>query len=76
MPKKYNKSDLIYDSNHSFYKYYHDSKKFDNLCFKPKYSFLAEFLNDIDKFSDIIPRNKHKKEKKHKGAGCSFKIIS
>ena len=31
--KKYNKSDLVYDSNHGFCKY-HDIKKFDNLSLK------------------------------------------
>ena len=29
--KKYNKSDLIYNNEYSFYKYYRDSEKFDNL---------------------------------------------
>ena len=39
--RKKNKSDLIYESKYSFYKYYRNCKKFDNLSFKPKYSFLA-----------------------------------
>ena len=39
--KKYSKSDLIYDINHSFYKYYCDNN---DLSFKSKYSFLAKFL--------------------------------
>ena len=39
--KKYSKSDLIYDINHSFYKYYRDNN---DLFFKSKYSFLAKFL--------------------------------
>ena len=29
--KKYNKSNLIYDSNYSFFKYYRHIKKIDNL---------------------------------------------
>ena len=29
--KKYNKSDLTYNNEYSFYKYYRNSKKFDNL---------------------------------------------
>ena len=37
--KKYNKSDLTYNNEYSFYKYYRDSKKFDNL-----------FLNQSDLF--------------------------
>ena len=32
--ENYSKSNLIYDANHSFYKYYHDRKKIDNLSFK------------------------------------------
>ena len=36
-PKEYNKSDLIYDTSHSFFKYYRDSKKLDKLSFKSKY---------------------------------------
>ena len=51
--KNYSKSDLIYETNHSFFKYYRDRKKFDNFSFKSTYSFLAEFLNDIDKVSDL-----------------------
>ena len=48
--KKYNKPGLIYSSKYSFNKYYCDSKKFDNLSFKSKYSFLAEFFNDLNKY--------------------------
>ena len=36
--KKYIKSDLIYDTNHSFHKYYRDSKNFDNISFKSNVS--------------------------------------
>ena len=35
-----------------YFKYYCDNKKFDNISFKSKYSFLAEFLDDIKKISD------------------------
>ena len=34
--KRYNKSNLIYDNNHGFYKY-HDIKKFDNVSLKGPY---------------------------------------
>ena len=47
--KKCNRSDLICNSKYRFYKYYRDSKKFNNLSYKSKYSFLAEFFNDLDK---------------------------
>ena len=34
--KNYNKSNVIYNSKCSFYEYYHDSKKIDDLSFKSK----------------------------------------
>ena len=37
--------DLIYDSNHTFYKY-HNIKKIGNVSLKLKYSFLAKFFDD------------------------------
>ena len=56
IPKEYNKSDLIYNTNHSFYDYYRNSKKFDKLLPKSKTLILRNFLNEIDKFSDLISR--------------------
>ena len=58
---KYNKSDLIYNRKHSFYKYY-DIKQFHKLCLQSKHSFLAKFFNDLHKFSKL----KTQKEKKQK----------
>ena len=58
--KKYNKSDLIYNSKR-FYKYY-DIKEFDKLSLESKDSFLVKFFNDLDKFSKL----KILKEKKPK----------
>ena len=60
--KKYSKSDLIYDANHSFYKYFGDNKKFDSLSFKSEYSFLVDFFNDLDKLNEL----KTQKEKTEK----------
>ena len=48
--KNYNKSNLIYNSKYSSYKYDRDSKKFHNLFLKSKYSFLQEFLKGWNKF--------------------------
>ena len=42
--KKYNKSDLIYNSKHSFYKYYCDSKNFNNLSFKSKNEWIFKWF--------------------------------
>ena len=35
------------------YKYYRDSKKFNNLSFQSKYSLLVEFFEDLDKFNNL-----------------------
>ena len=61
--EKYNKSNLIYDSNHSFYKY-HNINKFDNLSFKSKHSLLVNVFNDLDKFSRVKTHKENTKEKK------------
>ena len=42
--ESHSKSNLIYDTNHSFYKYYGD-----NLSFQSKHSFLNGFFNELDK---------------------------
>ena len=57
IPKVYNKSDLICNTNHSFYDYYCNSQKFEKLSPDSKALVLRNFLNDINKFSDLIPRN-------------------
>ena len=62
----YSKPSLIYDANHSFYKYYCDSQKFNNLSFKSKYSFVAEFFIDLNKFNKL----KTQKEKKIEKNNC------
>ena len=59
-------SNLTYDANHNFYKYYCDNKKIDSNSLKSQYSFLDEFLNDVDKFSDLKPRNENTKNKQSK----------
>ena len=48
--ENYSKSNPIYDTNHSFYKYFRDSKEIDNLSLKSKHSFLDKFFDDLDKF--------------------------
>ena len=56
------KSNLIYDVNHSIYKY-RGIKKIDNLPLESKY-FLANLFNDLDKVSKSKPQKKEVKEKK------------
>ena len=62
--KRYTKSDLIYDANHSFCKY-QDIKIFDNLSLKSKCSFLVNLSNNLGKFSRL-KRQKEKQKKKRK----------
>ena len=62
--KNYNKLDLIYDTNHSFFKYYRDDKKSHNLSLESKHSFLADFSDDTYKCNDVKPQNKNTKNKK------------
>ena len=40
--KNYYKSDLIYNANHSFYKY-HDIKNFGKLSLESRYAFVANY---------------------------------
>ena len=47
--KNNSKSNLIYNSKHSFYKYYCNSRTFNNLSLKSKYSFQVKFFNDLNK---------------------------
>ena len=63
--ESYIKSDLTYNSNYSFYKYYRDGKKFDNLSLESKHSFLAEFFNYLNKFNKLSPQKESAKEKKN-----------
>ena len=62
--ENYSKSDLIYNSSYCFYKYYRESKKFDNLSLESKYLFLAEFFIDLNKSNKLNPKNKAQKRKK------------
>ena len=54
---------IINDPNHSFYKYYHDSKKFNNISYKLNYSFLTIFLKVLNKFTKLKPQKEKKKKK-------------
>ena len=56
--ENYSISNLIYNANHSFYKYCRDSKKFNIVSLKSKYSFLVKFLNKSNKL-----KKKQKKKK-------------
>ena len=62
--KNYNKSNVTYNIKHSFYKFYRDSKKFDNLSFKSKYSFLHEFFKYLNEFKKLKTRKQESEKKK------------
>ena len=47
----------------SFYKYFRDTIKIDKLSFSSKYSFLANFFNDLEKLNKLKTL-KEKPEKK------------
>ena len=64
--ENYSKSNLIYDANHSFYRYYLDRKKLNNLSFKSKHSFLSEFFDDLDKTSNLNQQKESTKKRKIK----------
>ena len=61
--RNYSKSNLIYDANHSFYKYYRDRKNFDGLSFKSKHSFVSNFFVDLDQLNNLNPHKEITKEK-------------
>ena len=49
--KKYNRSNLIYENNDSFYEY-HNIKKFEGISLKSNYFFLVNFFKgERKKFS-------------------------
>ena len=56
--ENYSKSNLIYDPNHSFHKYYCDRKNNDNL------SFLNDFFNEFNKLINVNPQKESTKERK------------
>ena len=58
--ENYSKLDLIYDANHSFFKYYRDRKKIYDLS---KHSFLNEFFDDLDKLKNLNPEKGSIKDK-------------
>ena len=64
--KNYSKSDVIlqfFIVNYSFYKYHGDIEKFDDHSLEWKYSFVAKFFNDLDKFNKLKTQKEKTKEK-------------
>ena len=69
------KSNLTYSSKYSFYKYYRNSKKFDNFSFESKYSFIDKFFKHVNKFNKLRTQKQKTKKKKKECAWYSFRII-
>ena len=65
MHKEFNKSDLIYNTNHSFYNYYRNSEEFYKCSPESKALVIRDFLiNDINKLSDLKPRHDNTRKRK------------
>ena len=74
--KKYNKSNLVYNSKYSFCEYYCDAEKFDTISFRPRNSFLKEFFNDLSKSNKLkTHKEETQKKKTPKVVWYSFRII-
>ena len=62
--KNYRKSNLTYNANHTFDKYHCDSKKFNNLSSKSKYSLLVKFFKYLNKFNKLKTKKERTKKEK------------
>ena len=60
--KKYNRSNLIYNSKHSFYECY-NIKNFNSLPLTSKYPFLLSFYNDLNKLNNANLQKETTEEK-------------
>ena len=60
--KKYNRSNLIYNSKHSFYECY-NIKNFNSLSLTSKYPFLLSFYNDLNKLNNANLQKETTEEK-------------
>ena len=61
--KKYDKSNLIYNSKYNFYEYY-NIKNFNSLSLTSKYLILLSFYSNLNKFNNLNPQKESTKEKK------------
>ena len=62
LTRKYNKSNLIYDSKYTFNRY-RDIKKFDSLSFKSKYSHLKKFFVGLKRLNTLQRKHESNKNK-------------
>ena len=61
--KKYNRSNLIYNSKYSFYEYC-NIKNIYNFSLKSNYPILLSFYSDLNQFNNLNPQKESTKEKK------------
>ena len=61
--KKHNRSNLVYDSKHSFFEY-NNIKYFNRVYLEPKYPILVSFYNDLNELNNLNPQNRRAKDKK------------
>ena len=57
-------SNLIYNADQSFYKYYRNSKNFDKLFIKSKHFFLVEFFKELHELNNSNSEKESTKVKK------------
>ena len=78
MNQNCSKSDIVYNSNCSFYKDHRDSEKFYNLCLKLEHLFLAKFFDNLSKFEKLKTQKqkteKQKKKNKNKKRMCIIQL--
>ena len=61
--KKYNRSNLIYNSKYNFYEYF-NIKSFNSLSLTSKYLILLSHYGDLNKFNNLNPQKESTKAKK------------
>ena len=61
--KKYNSSNLVYNSKHSFYGYYNDNK-YNSYPLELKYTILISFFVYLNKLSNVNPQKESTEKKK------------
>ena len=61
--KKYNRSNLIYNSKYSFYEYC-NIKNFNNFSLKSNYPILLSFYSDLNQFNNLNPQKESTIRKK------------
>ena len=57
--KKYNRSNLIYNSKHRFYEFYNNKLFNSSSSLESKYLSLLSFYTDLNKFNNLNPQKEN-----------------